>query len=105
MLLKLRHAAIQYRWRGLLSSSTSRQCARPHVVLGTQTKLDKIRCEELDHSQYSPDLAPSDFHVYPKLKDFLGGMHFENNYILKEIVTNWFLMVRWHSSLMMGSKS
>jgi len=28
------------------------------------------------HPPYSPDLAPSDFHLSPKLKEFLGGKRF-----------------------------
>jgi hypothetical protein len=29
----------------------------------------------LNHPQYSPDLAPSDFHLFPKLKEHLRGHH------------------------------
>ena len=28
------------------------------------------------HLHYSPDLAPPDFHLFPKLKIFLGGLGF-----------------------------
>ena len=39
-------------------------------------KLHELRYELLPHPPYSPDLAPSDFHLFPKLKIFLGGRRF-----------------------------
>ena len=35
--------------------------------------------ELLPHAPYSPDLAPSDFYLFPKLKTHLRGHHFGNN--------------------------
>jgi histone-lysine N-methyltransferase SETMAR len=37
---------------------------------------------------YSPDLAPSDFHLFPKLKEFLGGRHFKSDEV-KDAVKEW----------------
>ena len=31
------------------------------------------------HSPYSPDLAPSDFHLFGPLKEFTRGTKFEND--------------------------
>jgi len=31
------------------------------------------------HPPYSPDLAPSDFHLFPTLKEFLGVRLFKSN--------------------------
>jgi len=48
--------------------------------------------EVLTHLLYSPDLAPSDFHLFgPFNKSFRGGIKFENNdavqqYVLKFLV-------------------
>jgi hypothetical protein len=33
---------------------------------------------ELEHPSYSPDLAPSDFFLFPKLKKMLKGGHFDD---------------------------
>jgi histone-lysine N-methyltransferase SETMAR len=33
----------------------------------------------LEHPPYSPDLAPSDFSLFPKLKLFLAGQRFSLN--------------------------
>jgi hypothetical protein len=35
---------------------------------------------------YSPDLAPSDFHLFPKLKEFLGGRRLKNDEEVKDAV-------------------
>jgi len=32
----------------------------------------------LEHSAYSPDLAPSDFFLFPKIKEILKGRHFDD---------------------------
>jgi len=32
----------------------------------------------LEHSTYSPDLAPSDFFLFPKIKEILKGRHFDD---------------------------
>jgi histone-lysine N-methyltransferase SETMAR len=45
--------------------------------------------EQFDHLPYSPDLAPSDFHVFLHLKTFLGGRQFRNDEV-KEAVNMWF---------------
>jgi histone-lysine N-methyltransferase SETMAR len=41
--------------------------------------LRDLRYELLEHPPYSPDLAPSDFYLFPKLKLFLGGQLFSSN--------------------------
>ncbi len=43
-----------------------------------------------DHAAYSPDLAPSNFHTFPGLRDFLGGQWFHDEKCLKKVVTNFF---------------
>jgi hypothetical protein len=37
-------------------------------ALATQKKLAYLGFQCLDHPTYSPDLAPSDFHLFPGLK-------------------------------------
>jgi hypothetical protein len=34
-------------------------------------------------------LAPSDFHLFPKLKEFLGGRRFKSNKEVKDAVKEW----------------
>jgi hypothetical protein len=39
-----------------------------HRALATQKKLAYMGFQCLDHPPYSPDLAPSDYHLFPGLK-------------------------------------
>jgi histone-lysine N-methyltransferase SETMAR len=41
--------------------------------------LRDLHYELLEHSPYSPDLAPSDFYLFPKLKLFFAGQRFSSN--------------------------
>ena len=43
----------------------------------------------LIHPPYSPDLAPSDYHLFGPLKDHLDGMKFDTNDNVKNAVQNW----------------
>ena len=38
---------------------------------------------------YSPGLAPSDFFLFPKIKEHFAGKRFENDEDLKEDVVTW----------------
>jgi len=42
-------------------------------------KLRDLHYELLEHPPYSPDLASSDFSLFPKLKIFLDGQRFSSN--------------------------
>ena len=42
-------------------------------------KLRDLHYEFLEHPSYSPDLAPSDFCLFPKLKVFLAGQRLSSN--------------------------
>jgi histone-lysine N-methyltransferase SETMAR len=42
-------------------------------------KLRDLHYESLEHPPCSPDLAPSDFCLFPKLKLFLAGQRFPSN--------------------------
>ncbi|GBL95933.1 hypothetical protein AVEN_227157-1 [Araneus ventricosus] len=48
--------------------------ARPHSAVVTQRLLEQFKWDVSDHP-YSPDLATSDFHLFPELKNWLGGQH------------------------------
>ena len=64
--------------------------ARPHTAAATQELLENFGWEQLDHPPYSPDLAPSDYHLFLHLKSFLGGKRFQDDDKLKDAVLNWF---------------
>ena len=50
-----------------------------HWALATQKKLAYLSFQCLDHPPYSPDLAPSDYHLFPGLKKQLKGRHFSSD--------------------------
>jgi hypothetical protein len=62
--------------------------ARPHTAAETQDLIATFGWEQFDHPPYNPDLAPSDFHVFLRLKTFLGGRRFHD--YVKEAVNAWF---------------
>ncbi|GFO45099.1 histone-lysine N-methyltransferase SETMAR [Plakobranchus ocellatus] len=51
--------------------------ATPHSANLTQQWLQRYGWEILPHPVHSPDLAPSDFHLFRPLKRHLGGMAFQ----------------------------
>ena len=63
--------------------------ARPHSAAQTQDLITSFKCEQMIHHPYSPDLAPSDFHLFLHLKKFLGGKWFDDDDDLKGTVQKW----------------
>jgi histone-lysine N-methyltransferase SETMAR len=53
--------------------------APAHKSVLAMGKLRDLLYELLEHSPYSPDLASSDFNLFPKLKLFLAGQRFSSN--------------------------
>jgi len=53
--------------------------ALAYWAFATQKKLAYVGFQHLDHSPYSPDLAPSDYHLFPQLKNQLKGCHFSSD--------------------------
>jgi histone-lysine N-methyltransferase SETMAR len=61
----------------------------PHAAAKIQAMLQEFGWEVSEHPAYSPDLAASDFHLFPKLKEFLGGRRFKSNEEVKDAVKKW----------------
>ncbi|GFN92840.1 histone-lysine N-methyltransferase SETMAR [Plakobranchus ocellatus] len=64
--------------------------ATPHSANLTQQWLQRYGWEILPHPAHSPDLAPSDFHLFGPLKRHLGGIAFETEDDLISELRNWF---------------
>jgi hypothetical protein len=63
--------------------------ARPHAAARTQAMLQEVGWEDFEHPAYSPDLATSGFHLFPKLNEFLGGRRFKSDKEVKDAVKEW----------------
>ncbi len=56
----------------------------------TRQTLEKFRWEVLPHPAYSPDLAPSDYHLFRSLSDHLRGKHFDEPAALEKWIEDFF---------------
>jgi len=50
-----------------------------HRALATQKKLAYLGFQCLDYPPYSPNLAPSDYHLFPELRKKLKARHFSSD--------------------------
>ena len=63
--------------------------ARSHTAARTLAKIEDLDWKLLTHPPYSPDLAPSDFHLFCPLKESMRGIHFQTNEKVKAAVSKW----------------
>ncbi|VVC37523.1 Hypothetical protein CINCED_3A024544 [Cinara cedri] len=63
--------------------------ARLQTANATKQLLDSFGWDVLNHPPYSPDLAPSDYHLFTSLKKHMGGKKFSTNEEVKEEVDKW----------------
>ena len=99
-LTKLRRAIQNWR-RGMLSKGISILHDNARSLAARKLSLF---CNGLDgkssHPPYIPDLAPSDFHLFPKMKEHLSGMPFNDDdkvadaaqRFLDSMAVNWYDM-------------
>lgn len=64
--------------------------AKPHRSKLTNAKINELGWDRVDHPPYSPDLAPSDFHLFRSLQHFLKGKRFENIDEMSEALEEFF---------------
>lgn len=64
--------------------------ARPHVAKSTRKKLIDFGWEILPHPPYSPDLAPTDYHLFRSLSNSLRGKIFEEESDIIKYLANFF---------------
>ena len=51
--------------------------------------IERNRYELIPHPAYSPDLAPSDFFLFPNLKMDIPGLHFRSDEVVVTAVEEW----------------
>jgi hypothetical protein len=83
------HRTVKFCWVEA-SRSNSQKTSRPtgkmdiaswqcHRARATQEIIQELQWKLLEHLPYSPDLAPSDFHLSGPLKNHPGGKRFADN--------------------------
>jgi histone-lysine N-methyltransferase SETMAR len=83
--------AVRSKRCGLLSSGVllHHDNAHPHTAHATAKKITDLHLECIPHPAYSPDLTPSDYHVFGLLMEALGGKKFSTDDEVKEAVHRW----------------
>lgn len=73
--------AIKEKRRGKLRAGVlfHQDNAPAHKAAVAMTAIQETGFELLEHPPYSPDLAPSDFYLFPRLKEHLRGTKFQDN--------------------------
>lgn len=64
--------------------------ARPHTSKLTKAKLNALKWEVMEHPPYSPDLAPSDYHLFRLLKSKLYDRALKTDELLMEWLEAFF---------------
>ena len=85
--------------RSLYSEQTTRNVVIRHCTSSWQCSAAQCSCNKevpaaflmgrFDHPPYNPDLATSDFHLFPCMKLCLRGQHFGNDNELQTSIENW----------------
>ena len=84
--------------------------ARPHIAKKSQEKMKELGIELLPHPPYSPDMAPTDYHLFRSLQSHLADKRFDDRKHLIKYLEDYFLsltpeffargidvlMDRWH---------
>ncbi|EGI70779.1 Mariner Mos1 transposase, partial [Acromyrmex echinatior] len=63
--------------------------ARPHVAKPVKKYLERVKWEILPHPLYSPDIAPSDFHLFRSMQSALSGERFNSYEGIKKWLDEW----------------
>lgn len=63
--------------------------ARPHVAQVVKTYLETLKWEVLPHPPYSPDIAPSDYHLFRSMAHGLADQHFRSFEEAKNYIESW----------------
>jgi len=88
MLNKLR-SLIKKRRRMLTKGVVLLHNARPHTAARTNALIRLFSWEIFSHPPYSPDLAPSDYHLFTKMKVWLATQRFLTNEELMDRFNIW----------------
>ncbi|KAG5305955.1 MOS1T transposase, partial [Pseudoatta argentina] len=63
--------------------------ARPHVAKPVKTYLETLKWEVLPHPPYSPDIAPSNFHLFRSMAQGLADRRFHSYEVAQKWIDSW----------------
>lgn len=63
---------------------------RPHVEQVVKAALQKLNMEVFQHLPYSPDLTPTDYHLFHSLLNSMRSVTFD----IEEDLKNWYKLVK-----------
>lgn len=91
LLQRLKHE-VQIKWPHLAKKKIlfHHDNAPAHSSIVAMSKIHELKFELIPHPPYSPDLAPSDYYLFPNLKKWLGGKRFKSNEVVIEAVNQYF---------------
>ncbi|KAG5315612.1 MOS1T transposase, partial [Pseudoatta argentina] len=61
----------------------------PHVAKPVKTYLETLKWEVLPHPPYSPDIAPSDFHLFRSMAHGLADRRFHSYEEAQKWIDSW----------------
>jgi len=87
-LLERHKTAIRTKRKGMLTQGVIllHDNARPHTARLTLETVEQLGLEVLLHPPYSPDLAPSDYHLFGLMKKMLVGQKFASDTEVQSVV-------------------
>jgi hypothetical protein len=66
-----------------------RDNARPHTAARTNDLIKLFNWEIFDHHPCTPELVPSEYNLFTKIKVWLATRHFHSNEEFMDGVNNW----------------
>ena len=63
--------------------------AAPHRAQTTREKIERVGWELLPHPPHSPDLEPSDYHLFRPLKYYMLGKQFNSGVDLENVIRDF----------------
>jgi len=82
-------AALKEKRRGQLRRGVLLHLLTPHSSQAPSDAIRNVGLKLLHHPPYSPDLVPSVFCLYPKLKEFVTGRKFVDYKDVIHIASDW----------------
>jgi len=64
--------------------------AKPHTAKITREKLKKFGWDVLPHPSYSPDIAPSDYHLFQSLQHFMADKDYKDKDDVNTAISDFF---------------